>query len=227
MFGTGLGALGQPQLLNRIMAVKSAKDRRMGAAITIGWGVLIYLGLIILALSARVTQLETGDESVFFAAAQAYLPAVLAGIAIATVLSAVMSTVDSLLLAAASAVSHDMGFSYRSDKVALMAGRLAIVGVALLAILVTLFAPQEIFKRVLFAWVALGAAFGPTILLRALGMKFHDKAILLAVIVGFTTAVVAYSFPGGVAEIFEKWVSWSLGLIILLIGRKSEGAAKT
>ena len=109
LLGTGLGALGQPQLLNRIMAVKSGAERRKAAAITIGWGIIIYSGLVCLALAGRAAGVETGQEGLFFAAAKAYLPAILAGIVTAAVLSAVMSTVDSLLLAAASAVSHDMG----------------------------------------------------------------------------------------------------------------------
>ena len=49
LFGTGLGALGQPQLLNRIMAVRTNRERKQAAAITIGWGVIIYSGLICLA----------------------------------------------------------------------------------------------------------------------------------------------------------------------------------
>ncbi|MGB6317733.1 MAG: sodium/proline symporter, partial [Litorimonas sp.] len=153
LLGTGLGALGQPQLLNRIMAVRSQRERLRGAAITVGWGVLIYSGLIVLALTGRAMQLETGGESLFFAAAQAYLPAAVAGVVIAAVLSAVMSTVDSLLLAAASAVSHDSGLRWSTPRRALLMGRLAMVAVAVFAVALTLFAPKDIFTRVLFSWV--------------------------------------------------------------------------
>jgi len=116
LFGTGLGALGQPQLLNRIMAVKTQSERKKAAVITIGWGVIIYSGLICLAFAGRALSIETEGEKLFFAAAQNYLPPVIAGVVIAAVLSAVMSTVDSLLLAAASAVSHDSGIQYESPK---------------------------------------------------------------------------------------------------------------
>lgn len=220
LLGTGLGALGQPQLLNRIMAVRSQAQRRRGAAITVGWGVLIYSGLVILALSGRAMALETGGESLFFTAASAYLPAALAGIVIAAVLSAVMSTVDSLLLAAASAVSHDSGLKWRDPKRALLMGRVAMIGVALIAVGITLFAPKDIFTRVLFSWVALGAAFGPSILTRCLGWRVKGGAVLLAVIAGFGIAVTAYNIPGPAAEIMEKWGSWSVGFIILAFGRR-------
>ena len=234
LFGTGLGALGQPQLLNRIMAVRSDRERKRAAAITVGWGIVIYSGLICLAFSARALQLETGGESLFFAAAQAYLPTVVAGIVIAAVLSAVMSTVDSLLLAAASAVSHDSGIRYANPKRGLFFGRLAMVAVAIFAVILTLTLPQDIFSRVLFSWVALGAAFGPAILLKCLGWSVRDGFILTAILAGFFIAVGAYNgeailamITGEIAssgasatfEFIEKWLSWITGLVILTIGR--------
>jgi len=221
LLGTGLGALGQPQLLNRIMAVKSAKERRKGAAITIGWGIIIYTGLVCLALAGRATGIETGQEGLFFAAARAYLPAVLAGIVTAAVLSAVMSTVDSLLLAAASAVSHDMGVTYKDPKHALLFGRLAMVAIAVFAVFMTLYLPKDIFSRVLFSWVALGAAFGPTILTKCLGWRVKGGFVLTAIIVGFFTAVIFANLDGSLADVIEKWVSWASGLYILFIGKRS------
>lgn len=220
LLGTGLGALGQPQLLNRIMAVRSNRERKQAAAITVGWGVIIYSGLISLAFAGRALQVETGGESLFFAAAQAFLPPVLAGIVVAAVLSAVMSTVDSLLLAAASAVSHDSGVTYSSPKRALLFGRIAMIGVAVLAVVLTLTLPKDIFTRVLFSWVALGAAFGPIILVKCLGWSVWDCAILISIVTGFAIAVIAYNIEGPIAEIVEKWVSWAVALSILIWGRQ-------
>lgn len=220
LFGTGLGALGQPQLLNRIMAVKSGAERRKGAAITIAWGAVIYTGLVLLALAARAMKLETGGESLFFAAAEAYLPAVVAGIVIAAVLSAVMSTVDSLLLAAASAVSHDMGFRYSSPQRALFFGRMAMIGIAVLAVLMTLYLPKDIFSRVLFSWVALGAAFGPCVLMKCRGWKIGGSYVFAAIITGFFIAVIFANMAGPLADVIEKWGSWAAGLFILTLGRQ-------
>lgn len=219
LFGTGLGALGQPQLLNRIMAVKSNSERLKGARITIGWGIIIYSGLVCLAFAGRALKVDTGGESLFFAAAEAYLPAVLAGIVIAAVLSAVMSTVDSLLLAAASAVSHDMGITYTDPKISLLFGRIAMVSIAIIAVLMTLYMPKDIFSRVLFSWVALGAGFGPTILTKCLGWRVKGAFVLSAILVGFFTAVIFSSLSGTGVDVIEKWGSWSLGLIILFLGR--------
>ena len=220
LLGTGTGSMGQPQLLNRIMAVRSARERGIAAAITTGWGAVTFSGLTLLALAARSTSLDTGGEALFFAAAQAYLPPVIAGLVVAAVLSAVMSTVDSLLLAAASAVSHDSGLRWESPARALLWGRLSMVGVAVVAVALTLFAPKDIFTRVLFSWVALGAAFGPAILTRALGWRVRGGAVLLAVVTGFTVAVAAYSVDGVAADVVEKLGSWAVGLAILFAGRE-------
>ena len=224
LFGTGLGALGQPQLLNRIMAMKSSSERKKAAAITVCWGLVIYTGLVCLAFAGRALNIQTGGESLFFAAAEQYLPAVLAGVVIAAVLSAVMSTVDSLLLAAASAVSHDMGLTYRDPGQALFFGRLAMIAVAILAVLLTLFLPKDIFSRVLFSWVALGAAFGPTVLVKCLelklGWRVKDGSVMLAILAGFFTAVFFANIDGSHADVIEKWASWALGLIILFIGKR-------
>ena len=220
LFGTGLGALGQPQLLNRVMAVKSSSERIKAALITIGWGAVIYLGLVCLALAARALQMNAGGESLFFAAADAYLPPIVAGIVIAAVLSAVMSTVDSLLLAAASAVSHDMGFSYRTPKQALFFGRVAMVVIAVLAVLMTLYLPKDIFSRVLFSWVALGAAFGPSLLVKCLGWRVKSGHVFAAILTGFFVAVIFSNQSGVSADMTEKWGAWLTGLAILFTGRQ-------
>jgi len=151
------------------------------------------------------------------------MPAILAGIVTAAVLSAVMSTVDSLLLAAASAVSHDMGLTYRDPKQALLFGRIAMVAVAVFAVLMTLYIPKDIFSRVLFSWVALGAAFGPTILTKCLGWQVKGGFILTSIICGFFIAVIFANSGIAYADVIEKWISWLAGLLILFIGKRHNG----
>jgi sodium/proline symporter len=151
------------------------------------------------------------------------MPVVLAGIVTAAILSAVMSTVDSLLLAAASAVSHDMGLTYRDPKQALLFGRVAMVAVAIFAVLMTLYMPKDIFSRVLFSWVVLGATFGPTILTKCLGWRLKGGFVLTSIIAGFFIAVTFANSDMAYADVIEKWVSWLVGLLILSFGRKSYG----
>ena len=93
-----------------------------------------------------------------------------AGIIIAAVLSAIMSTADSQLLVAASSVSYDLKWG-ASNKAQLLISRLSVAALSILALLLALYAPEAIFSRVLFAWAALGAAFGPLLIVLVMGFK--------------------------------------------------------
>ncbi|HFB55474.1 MAG TPA: sodium/proline symporter [Hellea balneolensis] len=221
LLGTGLGACGQPQLLNRIMAAKDNKTRIQGAAITIGWGALMYTGLTLLAFTMRALAPGTPSEQIFFIAADQYLPPVMAGLVLAAILSAVMSTVDSLLLASASAISHDLNVARFAPGRELLVGRLSMVALAIISVLLTLIIPATIFDRVLFSWVALGAAFGPALLIRCVGWRVQGSHVFFAVLIGFFIAATASNFGGLFADICEKWLSWICGLCILVLGRQS------
>ncbi len=221
LLGTGLGAPGQPQLLNRIMAVKDSRARLQGAAITVGWGTVVFTGVTVLAFSMRALMPDVASEQIFFVAAENYLPPVLAGIVLAAILSAVMSTVDSLLLASASAVSHDLGVARFMPGKELLVGRISMVGIAVVSVILTLVLPDSIFDRVLFSWVALGAAFGPATLSRCIGWRVGGAHVFFAVLIGFSMAVIASNYAGPTADAVEKILSWIVGFAILLAGKKS------
>ncbi|MEL7540914.1 MAG: sodium/proline symporter, partial [Pseudomonadota bacterium] len=107
---TGFGALGQPHLVAWIMATKDRSARIKGACVAMSWATLVFAGMAILGLSGRaIFGSDAAPESVFFALAENLLPGMLAGIVAAATLSAIMSTVDSQLLVAGGAVSHDLG----------------------------------------------------------------------------------------------------------------------
>ena len=112
--GVGIGTFGQPHLLARLMAVKGDRERHHGFLIALTWSVLIYVGMAWLALAARSLALTPDStEQIFYILAEQLLPPILAGIVVAAILSAVMSTVDALLLAASAAVSHDLDLAHR------------------------------------------------------------------------------------------------------------------
>lgn len=231
VLGMSLGALGQPQLINRLMAVKGERERRQGFAIAITWGVLVFVGMICLGLAGRaLLPAMANGETLFYEAAGRYLPPILAGIVIAATLSAVMSTVDSILLAAAGAVAHDMGFNARFADRALLISRLVMLAIAVVAVVLTLSLPDTIFNRVLFAWSALGAAFGPIILFRVMQRAVTGPVALVAMLSGFATTVLFYTLgtvplgaDGGVwvqlahlpGDPFERVVPWVTPVLVL------------
>lgn len=238
LVGMSLGALGQPHLLARLMAVRGDAERRRGFVIVFGWGIVVFAGMVTLGLSGRALVPELGNpETLFYRAASDHLPMVLAGIATAATLSAVMSTVDSLLLSAAGAVAHDMGVNRRFPGREAMASRAAMLGVAALAVGLSLSLPDTIFNRVLFAWSALGAAFGPIVLLRVMDREVSAGPALAAMLSGFGATVLFYSLgsaplgdsllsraahlPG---DPFERVVPWLFPILILWFSTHKRGS---
>jgi len=230
--GQSLGTFGQPHLLTRLMAVRGEVERRQGFVIAMSWGVVVYIGMLALGLSGRALMSEmTSGEALFYVAAANYLPAVLAGVVVAATLSAVMSTVDSILLAAAGAVAHDMGVNARYPQKQVLASRVVMCGIAMLAVALTLSLPDSIFNRVLFAWSALGAAFGPIVVWRVMGRLVSGQAALWSMLAGFGTTVLFYWFGAMPAQDhllsaaahlpgdpFERAFPWVPALFVLMSG---------
>lgn len=225
----GLGPFGQPQLIARLMAVKDEKSRKQGFQIAMGWAVIVYTGMITLALSGRaLTGGDADGENLLYLLAGDLFPAMIAGLIIAAVLSAVMSTVDSLLIATSAAVAHDMGVARQFPGREVLISRIVMAILVGLAVALALALPATIFSRVLFAWSALGAAFGPVVLVRVFHREPAGWAILAAILSGFAMTVFFYlagqvggdSWAGELARLpgdpFERIVPWVLPLVILI-----------
>lgn len=224
---TGFGALGQPHLVAWIMATRDSGARVKGAIVAMSWAALVFAGMAVLGLSGRV--ILGGDaapESVFFTLAEDLLPSIFAGIVAAATLSAIMSTVDSQLLVAGGAVSHDLGLGRALGRREVLVSRLAIVAVCIAAVLLTLLAPSTIFERILFAWVALGAAFGPIVVARTVGFKPRGRTVLSGMVTGFGLAV-AYEAgwidtgPGGIWTTIAPWLGAFAAMGLAGVTRKS------
>lgn len=194
MMGIGIGAPGQPHVLNRFMAMRDEKAVQQGRLIAIGWAVLVYGGMLLLGWCARVLYPVAADgEAILFTAATDIFPPVLGGIMVAAVLSASMSTADSQLLTAASSISNDL---MRGKEHKLWQSRLVVVLLSVASVLLALFGSQEIFGRVLFAWSALGAVFGPPLLVTLFWGRVPYRVTLASMIIGFSWVVIANNSAG-------------------------------
>jgi len=236
----GLGAYGQPHLLARLMAVRDERARKRGFAVAMSWGVAVHVGMAALALSGRALLGEVGDpEGLFYLMAAHLLPAILAGVVIAAILSAVMSTVDSLLIAASAAAAHDLRLIRILKGREVLISRTVMAAICTLAVALTLTVPATIFDRVLFSWSALGAAFGPVVVARVAGAEPRGAAIFAAILLGFFTTVLFYAYKqigveaagdglsGFIAQLaalpgspFERIFPWLAPLIVLFALRQ-------
>ena len=217
----GISSFGQPHLVARFMALRDRGALRQGQVIATTWYAVVFFGMFLLGLSGRllVPELENAEQ-VFFAVNNALFPSALGAVLLAAVLSAIMSTADSMLLVCGTTVAHDMGITRRHQLQALMISRLVIAVISVLAIIVAIYLPATIFQRVLFAWVAIGSALGPVIVCRALGLQVPPSRILPAMALGFLAAVGFYLLPNTPGDIAERTVPFLLGLTILLAARR-------
>jgi sodium/proline symporter len=193
--GIPLGYPGQPHILVRLMAVKSEAARRRAAIISTGWVFLLFTGAVLLGIAARAAYGTLVDpEKALLIAAADFLPSALAGMIIAAVLAAICSTADSQLLLTASSVSHDIAVELlklpTTARIRLVADRLAVLVIGLVATGIALGEVRVVFDFVLYAWAGLGAGFGPALVLRLLWKRTTGWGVVAGMIVGVTTAVV-------------------------------------
>ncbi|MFQ5671223.1 MAG: sodium/proline symporter [Acidobacteriota bacterium] len=224
--GIGLGYPGQPHVVNRFMALKSRQALRQARIIALVWATVIYAGMLLLGWCGRVLFGDLDQtEQVFFHVTHAVLPPGIAGIMIAAVLSAIMSTADSQLLVSASSVAHDLPRAWDAEERGLPTSRWVVLALCVLAALLALWVPDDIFTRVLFAWHAVGSSFGPILLVRLTGRAIQSRAILAALCAGFGLTLLLHfqgDWPGDVAE---RLLPFAVALGIAILGRKTPGDA--
>ena len=195
LLGIGLGYPGQPHVITRYMAAKDSKTIKKGMWIAFGWGTLMYSSAILLGICGQVLFPGLVDaEHLFPIAAENLLPVFFTAIVLTGVLAAIMSTVSSQIIVAASAIAHDIyskviHVSLTSSQI-IKISRLTIFAIGLGAMLVALMDTRVIFWFVLFAWSGLGASFGPVILFTLYSKKVTRNGAIGGILTGFFTTIV-------------------------------------
>ena len=225
--GIGLGYPGMPHVITRYMAARDDREVQRLQVIAMMWGVAVFYGAGLVGLVGRVMlpDLADGEQALMALALQLVHP-VIAGLLLAAVISAILSTVSSQLLVAASAVSYDiveetLGKA-SDDHRSLVLGRWTVAIVGLAGILVALSEVRLVFWFVLFAWSGLGAAFAPLVLL-ALGKNAVNRHGALAAMLSGAGVTVAWKLGRDAAanpEAFARvwWIVLLVAAAILVIG---------
>ena len=218
----GLGYFGMPHIIVRFMGIDSAANIKTARRVGITWMIVSYIGTFIIGTlgttyllnkgillngGEQIANYITGDaETVFSATMQQMYPAFIAGIFLCAILAASMSTADSQLLAASSAVSRDLfkGLIKQeaSEKEVLNVGRFVVFFIALIALLLSLNPKSSIFGLVSYAWAGFGATFGPLILLALYWRGMTANGAIAGLITGGITVVAWHQIPASVAPIF-------------------------
>lgn len=222
----GLGYFGQPHIIVRFMAMRTAADSRAARRIGIGWMIISVLGAIGTALVGvayfqQNPQLTLSDpEAVFLALSQAFFHPFVAGIVLAAVLAAIMSTISSQLVVSSSALVEDLynliAKKQLSAKQGVVLGRLGVMAVAVIAVLLAVDQNETILALVAFAWAGFGAAFGPIILLSLYWRKLTSAGAISGMIVGAVVVMVWGNSPLS-DSLYEIIPGFALNLIVTVI----------
>lgn len=225
LFGIGLGYPGQPHVVNRFMAIESERAIVRARRIAVAWAVVIFSGMVLLGWCGRLLVQNLGDgEQLLFVLATLLLPAVLAGVMVSAILSAIMSTADSQLLVAASSASHDLKAGSSRDAKGLDRARWVVLVIGGLAVALAIVFPDRIFSRVLFAWQALAAAFGPLLVVTLWRGPVRPGLRVAALVSGFLLTVVLSWTVDSPGDWVERLVPLALALALALAGSRSLGA---
>ncbi|MCQ2575706.1 MAG: sodium/proline symporter PutP [Treponema sp.] len=209
----GLGYFGMPHIIVRFMGIRSNGEIKKARRIGIIWMIISYIGAILIGtlgvvyLKGHGIILSAGDaETVFSATMQQMYPAFIAGIFLCAILAASMSTADSQLLAASSAVSQDIfkGLIKKDadEKTVLNVSRFTVFLIALIALLLSLNPNSSIFSLVSFAWSGFGGTFGPLILLALYWKRTTAAGAIAGLVCGGIVDVVWHYIPATVSPIF-------------------------
>jgi len=222
----GLGYFGQPHIIVRFMALRSPQDAKTARRIGVSWQVLslggaVFGGLVGVAFIAK-EGITLGDpETVLLVMSQTLLHPLVAGLVLAAVLAAIMSTFSSQLIVCSSALVEDLYKVFKktppSEKHLVVLGRLGVLAVAIIAMLLALVPGGTILELVGFAWAGFGASFGPLILLSLYWRKLTNWGALAGMITGTVTVFVWAAQEGGIFELYELLPGFVLALIVAVV----------
>lgn len=220
----GLGYFGQPHIIVRFMAIKSVKETKNARRIGIGWMALSLFGAIATALVGVAYYHQNAgaelvdEETVFIALGQIIFHPFIAGIMLAAVLAAIMSTISSQLIVTSSALIEDLYKaiikSDATDKRYVFLGRMAVLVVSLVAMALAWPNNESILKLVSFAWAGFGGAFGPIILLSLYWRKLTSAGALWGMIAGAITVGIWGSIDALSDTLYEIVPGFLICLVI-------------
>ena len=178
--GIGMGYFGQPHLLSRFISVKDLKTLEKSRNYALIWFCIVFTGMWLLGIAGHfmITDLSN-NENIFFRISDEIFHPAIQGVLLAAVISAIMSTADSQILVCSSSISIDLNIQSDSLKVSRLVTGFVILSSALIAVII----PEKIFTRVLFAWTAMGSAFGPSVISKILRWNVSASSVLSSILI--------------------------------------------
>ena len=210
----GLGYFGQPHILKRFMALKRPSDVSAARFIGMTWMVVSCLGAVAVAYAGLYLLPGIADkETILIKLSEILLNPWIAGVVIAAIMAAAMSTVDSQLMVISTSIVNSSLFRQKNT---LFFNRIGVIVVGIIALLLALDPNSKIFGTVSLAWAGIGASIGPCVLFTL----FYRKTTAPALIAGIATAVIVVPIwnellTGGIFDIYALLPAFILSSIVI------------
>lgn len=231
----GLGYFGQPHILARFKATRSNADISTARRIAVGWTALSMAGAILVGLvgilfvdNQLAGNLDDG-ERIFMLLVNSMFHPVIAGILLAAILAAIMSTADSQLLVSSSALAEDF---YKqvfrpqaTSEEIVTVGRIAVIVLSVIALLLAMNPDSTVLGLVSYAWAGFGAAFGPALLLSLFWKEMNRNGALAGIVIGALTVVIWKQLTGGIFDLYEIVPGFIFATIAIVAVSKATGGA--
>ena len=224
MLAWGLGYFGMPHILLRFMAIEDEEKLTLSRRVATTWVVIslavaVLIGVVGLGMTAagEFDLLEgSASETIIVQIANllsqhGVIAAILAGLILAGILASTMSTADSQLLAASSAVSSDLLGSILKDKEtkkeSMVADKITLLLIAVVAMFIARDPNSSVFTIVSFAWAGFGAVFGPVVLLALVWRRSNGQGALAGMICGGS---MVFIWKYGISKLGGAWGIYEL-----------------
>ena len=232
----GLGYFGMPQVLLRFIAIRRAGELKKSRRIATVWVVIslsaaVMIGVIGRAMLPTAHLTASDAENIFSSMASVLMHPLFAGVVMAGILAATISSSDSYLLIAASALAKNIyqGILRRdaSDKQVMRVSRVTLLLVALVGMVIALDEDSVIFTIVSFAWAGFGATFGP-LMLFSLFWKPTNRAGAIAGMIGGGGMVFVWNLLvrplGGAWDVYELLPAFIFSSLCIVVVSLATGA---
>ena len=225
----GLGYFGMPHVLLKFMAIENPNDLKTSRRIAIIWcGVslfaAVFIGIIGRVLYPNALLTKSSSEGIFVLMSSNFFLPLIAGIIMAGILAATISSSDSYLLIAASAFSkniyHGIIKKDASDKQVLYMSRVTLILISIIAMIIAMDENSVIFTVVSFAWAGFGATFGPIILFSLFWKRVTRAGAIAGMLSGGVTVFVWNLLIrplGGYFDIYELFPAFVISCLVIVI----------
>jgi sodium/proline symporter len=240
------GYTGQPQLLVRMMAMRSKKETRQSRWVAVSWTLLAYIGAFMIgiigyqlvqagALGDAAAIIATDSEKIMPVMVMTLLNPILAGILLSGAVSAMMSTASSQLMVVSSAMTEDFYLQLTKKKInqkwLLFLNKILTLAVGVAGFLLAITMEDTVYGLVSYAWSGIGASFGPAIVLLVFWKRLSRAGVFASLITGTLSAVIWKTWLAEPTGISERLASYLLAfgmavLFSLILPEASPGPSR-